>query len=47
MPRLSTILPVGEKLLDIGRLNAGYVMGVGFIPVPFPATARIELIVAS
>jgi hypothetical protein len=36
-----------EKLLDIGRLYAGHVMGVGLFPVPFPATARIELIVAS
>jgi hypothetical protein len=36
-----------EKLLDIGRLNAGHVMGVGLFPVPFPAAARIEFVVAS
>src|SRR5438874_12063726 len=38
---------VGEKLLNIGRLYAGNVMGVGLLPVPFSAAAGIKLEVAS
>lgn len=38
---------LGEKLLHIGRLDAGNMMGVGLLPVPFSAAAGIKLEVAS